>query len=140
VELMDGRQDITAANTTSKASKALYGAARILGHLAWAWRWADWWVAKGDRYGVPENEQERLEFGRTQEVRGEKMLRLTDARNSRLVALSAALRERAYDSHGGMDKEVLEAGLRAVVKTPRLMGQLSEDEAEFVVQVRTPRA
>jgi hypothetical protein len=132
VDYMD-RQDITSANSTNKASKALYAASRVLSNLSWAWRWADWWITHGDNYEMPDEADKRPAFRRSQEVTSERMLRLADARSCRLAALSAALRERAYDKQKGLEFEVLEAGLRKVVKCSRLIGTLSAAQVDFVV-------
>ena len=123
VELMGEGGDVTAANTLHLSSKALNGAARVLGQLAWGWRWSEWWIEHGD--GGRDGKGEVGTDG--------KEARKKDARNCRLMAVSAAIRGREYDRQKGLSHGVLTAALLPVARTKSLVGDLKEEEVEFLV-------
>ncbi|GMI36248.1 hypothetical protein TeGR_g2277, partial [Tetraparma gracilis] len=106
--------DVNCANGQQKASRALFRAARVVSILAWAWRWGDWWVAGPSSPDAKKKSNPSL------------VERKLDARDCRLAALSAALRNRDYDREVGLEKEVLEAGLKAVISTSSICGELTK--------------
>merc|ERR1712087_658654 len=59
--------------------------------------------------------------------------RCEDARQCRLSALGAALRNRDYDKEEGDDQEPLERALTAVLNVRSLVGPLKKKEIEFFV-------
>jgi hypothetical protein len=110
---------------------------RVLNCLGWAWQWAKWWVAHGDSWeplleeGQVESEMTNAEL---RKVESTPLSRRTDARKCRLVAFSAALRNRDYDKIEGNDRVPLNNALYAIMNTPSLVGPLSTKEKDFFVE------
>lgn len=110
---------------------------RVLNCLGWAWQWAKWWVAYGDSW-EPLLEEGQIESKMTKEelriVESTPLSRRLDARRCRLVAFSAALRNRDYDKIDGDDRVSLNNALQAIMNTPSLVGPLSAKEKDFFVE------
>lgn len=122
--------------TWSHASSLFHSSVNIMRTLGWAWRWAEWWVESGDNW------EPLLEEGQVEEEMTEKELKIVhstpesrcaDARQCRLAAFGAALRNRDYDKEEGDDQEPLERALTAVLSTKSLVGPLKPKEIEFFV-------
>ena len=120
--------------TWGHASALFHAAVNILKTLGWAWRWAEWWVEAGDNW-EPLLEEGQREEDMTEEelkiVKSTPESRCRDARQCRLAALGAALRNRDYDKEEGDDQEPLERALTAVLSTRSLVGPLKKKEIEF---------
>lgn len=110
---------------------------RVLNCLGWAWQWAKWWVAHGDSW-EPLLEEGQVESKMTKEelkiVDSTPSSRRSDARRCRLIAFSAALRNRDYDKLDGDDLGALSNALQAIVNTSSLVGPLSAKEKDFFVE------
>jgi hypothetical protein len=110
---------------------------RVLNCLGWAWQWAKWWVAHGDSW-EPLLEEGQVESKMTKEelkiVDSTPSSRRYDARRCRLIAFSAALRNRDYDRLEGDDHVALSNALQAIVNTSSLVGPLSTKEKDFFVE------
>jgi hypothetical protein len=116
------------------ASSLLHASIAIMRTLGWAWRWAEWWVASGDNW------EPLLEPGQVEEDMTEDELKIVhstdesrcrDARQCRLAAFGAALRNRDYDKEVGDDQLPLERALTAVLSTTSLVGPLTRKEIDF---------
>eukprot|EP00804_Cyclotella_cryptica_P022786 CCRYP_005004-RB/>CCRYP_005004-RB protein AED:0.04 eAED:0.04 QI:4606/0.92/0.93/1/0.35/0.26/15/2034/1703 len=118
------------------AASIFHSAVSVLRVLGWAWRWAEWWVAEGDNW-EPLLEEGQVEENMTDEelrkIPSTPDSRCKDARQCRLAALGAALRNRDYDKEEGDDQQPLERGLRAVLSVPSLVGPLRKKEIDFFV-------
>lgn len=118
------------------ASILFHSAVNIMRTLGWAWRWAEWWVEHNDNW------EPLLEDGEVEEEMTEKELKIvhstnesrcSDARQCRLAAIGAALRNRDYDKEDGDDQEPLDRALTAILSTKSLVGPLKPKEIEFYV-------
>jgi hypothetical protein len=118
------------------ASELFHASVNIMRTLGWAWRWAEWWVMSGDNW-EPLLEPGQVEEEMTQEelkiVHSDPDSRCRDARQCRLAAFGAALRNRDYDKEDGDDQNPLERALTAVMSTKSLVGPLKKKEIEFFV-------
>eukprot|EP00934_Nitzschia_sp_Nitz4_P000149 Nitzschia sp. Nitz4//scaffold25_size161228//71935//80159//NITZ4_002431-RA/size161228-augustus-gene-0.113-mRNA-1//1//CDS//3329544589//149//frame0 len=118
-------------------SRILYQAISVLGILGWAWRWAEHWVEYGSSWEPllePGEKEEDMTKEQLKIVDSTPESRANDARRCRLAAFGAALRNRAYDTEGGFDNESLQRALRAILKTPSLVGPLEKFEVDFFVE------
>ena len=112
--------------------RLLQMAVKILAVLGWAWRWAEWWAQKGDRWEPCSDVGELGEVtSRREKVHSTPESRCADARRCRLAAFGVALRNRDYDKEEGDDHASLERALTAVFHTPSLVGLLSPIEIRF---------
>eukprot|EP00579_Thalassiosira_antarctica_P012019 CAMPEP_0201920508 /NCGR_PEP_ID=MMETSP0903-20130614/9110_1 /ASSEMBLY_ACC=CAM_ASM_000552 /TAXON_ID=420261 /ORGANISM="Thalassiosira antarctica, Strain CCMP982" /LENGTH=1700 /DNA_ID=CAMNT_0048457283 /DNA_START=28 /DNA_END=5130 /DNA_ORIENTATION=- len=122
--------------TWGHASSLLHATVNILRTLGWSWRWAEWWVDHGDNW-EPLIEAGQREEDMTEEelkvVHSTRQSRCEDARQCRLAAFGAALRNRDYDKEEGDDQEPLERALTAIISTRSLVGPLKKREVEFFV-------
>eukprot|EP00581_Thalassiosira_minuscula_P002256 CAMPEP_0183744812 /NCGR_PEP_ID=MMETSP0737-20130205/65920_1 /TAXON_ID=385413 /ORGANISM="Thalassiosira miniscula, Strain CCMP1093" /LENGTH=2099 /DNA_ID=CAMNT_0025980465 /DNA_START=245 /DNA_END=6544 /DNA_ORIENTATION=- len=120
----------------SHAASLFHAAVSIMRTLGWAWRWAEWWVECGDNW-EPLIEPGQVEAEMTEEelkiVHSTPQSRCKDARQCRLAAFGAALRNRDYDKEEGDDKDPLERALTAILSTKSLVGPLKKREIEFFV-------
>jgi len=127
----------SAPMTWSHASNLLHSAINIMRTLGWAWRWAEWWVERGDNW-EPLIEDGQVEAEMTEEelkiVHSDPKSRCKDARQCRLASFGAALRNRDYDKEDGDDQEPLERALTAILNTKSLVGPLKKKEIDFFVQ------
>lgn len=118
------------------ASELFHASVTIMQSLGWAWRWADWWVQFGDNW-EPLLEPGQVESEMTEEelkiIRSDPESRCRDARQCRLAAFGAALRNRDYDKEDGDDQDPLERALTAIMSTKSLVGPLKKKEIEFFV-------
>ncbi|CAB9514838.1 Protein Jade [Seminavis robusta] len=131
--------------TNAFASTILRASIEILRILGWSWAWEEWWVKWNynwepfiAEYKVREGkkeedltDEEKRIFHSTEESR------LADAKQCSLASFGAALRNRNYDVPDGFDNESFERALRAVLKTPSVVGPLRNDlfnELEFLVE------
>ena len=120
----------------SDGSKLLNGAILVMRILGWAWRWAEWWVEFGSTWEPllePGQEESEMTAKELRIVESSKESRKQDARQCRLAAFGAALRNRSYDTEDGFNTEALERALRAILHTRSLVGPLNEYEIEFFV-------
>ena len=122
--------------TWGHASTLFHASVNIMRTLGWAWRWAEWWVKHGDNW------EPLLEDGQVEEEMTEKELKIVhsdpvsrckDARQCRLAAFGAALRNRDYDKEDGDDQMPLERALTAIMSTKSLVGPMNKKEIEFFV-------
>jgi hypothetical protein len=122
--------------TWDHAASLFHSAVSILRVMGWAWRWAEWWVAEGDNW-EPLLEEGQVEEEMTDEelrkVPSTPESRCKDARQCRLAAFGAALRNREYDKEEGDDVIPLERALRAILSIPSLVGPLKKKEIDFFV-------
>ena len=120
----------------SHAQRLLNAAIQVTRILGWAWRWAEWWIDYNSTW-EPLLEPGQKESAMTKEelriVDSTREGRCEDARKCRLAAFGAALRERAYDTGDGFDRESLDRALLAVLSTRSLAGPLEKYELDFLV-------
>lgn len=122
------------------SSKLLNAAILVMKILGWAWRWAEWWVDHGSNW-EPFLEEHECEEDMTKEqlkiVNSTKESRCKDARQCRLAAFGAALRNRNYDLdfNGNLfDNLSFERALRSILYTKSLVGPMEENEIVFFVE------
>ena len=137
IQRFSGKQFKSTLPMSWNHASILYNSAvNILRTLGWAWRWAEWWVASGDNW-EPLLEDGEVEEEMTEEelkiVHSDPESRCRDARQCRLAAFGAALRNRDYDKEDGDDQEPLERALTAIMSTKSLVGPLKKKEIEFFV-------
>jgi len=117
-----------------EAARIMNAALPIVRILGWAWRWAEWWVDY-DQSWEPLLEPGQKEKDMTKEelriVDSTRESRCEDARQCRLIAFGAALRNRLYDEDDDFDREALDRALRAFLNTKSLVGPLDKDEIDF---------
>jgi hypothetical protein len=127
-----------ATMTLAHASRLLNAAIVVMKTLGWAWRWAEWWVDYNSSWEPliePGQKEEEMTKEELRIVDSTRESRCDDARKCRLISLSAALRNRAYDNaDGGFNREALHRALVAVLSTKSLSGPLEEFEISFLVE------
>lgn len=133
------RFDMKDAKTMSisHASRLLNSAIIVLQNLGWAWRWAEWWVENGSNWEplIEEGQDEKkMTKQQLKIIESTPESRCKDARACRLVAFSAALRNRAYDSEVEGPTKMLDRALRALLATKSLVGPLNKAEIEHCAQ------
>ena len=119
------------------AAQLMHWSVTILANLGWAWRWADWWVERGDNWEPllePGEKEEKMTKEQLKIVDSTPQSRCTDARKCRLAAFGAALRNRDYDKEEGDDTIALDKALRAILDTPSLVGPLLPHEKDFYAE------
>lgn len=119
------------------ASRLMHWSVTILANLGWAWKWADWWVERGDNWEPllePWQKEEKMSKEQLKIVDSTPESRCADARKCRLAAFGAALRNRDYDKDEGDDKVELDNALRAILATPSLVGPLQPHEIDFFAE------
>mmetsp|Transcript_18936 Transcript_18936/g.28565 ORF Transcript_18936/g.28565 Transcript_18936/m.28565 type:complete len:1541 (-) Transcript_18936:2566-7188(-) len=125
------------AMSISHASRLLNAAIIVLQNLGWAWRWAEWWVANGSNWEplIEEGQDEKkMTKQQLKIIDSTPESRCKDARACRLVAFSAALRNRAYDSEVEGPTKMLDRALRALLATKSLVGPLDKAEIQHCAQ------
>ena len=118
----------------SHASYLFHAAVNIMRTLGWAWRWAEWWVESGDNWEPllePGQREEDMTEEELKVVHSTPESRCKDARQCRLAAFGAALRNRDYDKVEGDDQEPLERALTAILSIKSLVGPLKKAEIQF---------
>lgn len=128
--LLQGDQPMSVAD----ASRLYHWGVTIMQILGWAWRWAEWWVEKGDTWEPliePGQNEENMTEEQLKIVKSTMESRAVDARRCRLATFGAALRNRYYDREEGDDRVPLHRALVAVLKTPSLVGPIKDFEVEF---------
>ena len=119
------------------AAQLMHWSVTILANFGWAWRWADWWVERGDNWEPllePGQKEEKMTKEQLKIVDSTPQSRCTDARKCRLAAFGAALRNRDYDKEEGDDNVALDKALRAILDTPSLVGPLLPHEKDFYAE------
>mmetsp|Transcript_8747 Transcript_8747/g.13417 ORF Transcript_8747/g.13417 Transcript_8747/m.13417 type:complete len:850 (+) Transcript_8747:51-2600(+) len=119
------------------ASRLLNASILVMASLGWAWRWAEWWVEFGDNWEPflePHEDESKMTKEQLRVVDSTKESRAEDARNSRLAALGAALRNRNYDDEEGDAYDTLDKALRAILHAKSLVGPLEDFEIDFFAE------
>ena len=114
-------------------SQVFHLSCKLLRVLSWGWRWSGWWVEHGlnfveDEDSVDEDEEltdkEKDEHGKKQLVKMQE--RTLAARECRIIALGAALRNREYDFSVVGQRVAFENGVKAVLNCEDLVGEMEE--------------
>ena len=132
---MLSRQD--APMKFAHASRLLFSAIGVLRILGWAWRWAEFWVDYNSSWEPllePGEDEEKMTKEELKIVDSTRDSRCLDARNCRLAAFGAALRNRSYDEGDDYQREAFNAALTSILETKSLVGPLTDVEKEFFTQ------
>ena len=132
---MLSRQD--APMKFAHASRLLFSAIGVLRILGWAWRWAEFWVDYNSSWEPllePGEDEEKMTKEELKIVDSTRDSRCLDARNCRLAAFGAALRNRSYDEGDDYQREAFNAALTSILETKSLVGPLTDVEKEFFTE------